>query len=767
VVSGRSPAPGANRPRAQIHLGKAAGLLFSSASPMKRFGLILLCLLCGLPGRPVRAEDAEPAVEMDSLAPDGQITYNWETGIAIATNAFVLRYQGAVLTAQSGLLNTNTGIIAVEGAVSLQRESMVWRGDRLQYNFYTHEIETGAFRAGRSPFFAAGRGLSADVTNQLYIATNAFVTTDDVEQPGVRIRASKLRISPGKFFEARNAVLYIGKVPVFYFPYFRRNLDRTSSHFSVLPGYRSRFGPYVLGAYEWYWDERLSGAVHLDYRAKRGAGGGADVLYDAGRWGKGTFQGYYLYDQDPNGSTPTNATVLDPERYRISFLHQATPFTNLTAKIVVRDQSDAYVIHDFFETEYRQNSQPSSFLELDRLWPNFGLNVVAQPQINPFFETIERLPDVKLTAVRQQLGRTPFFYESESSLGYFQHAYDDTSTNLNYAAMRADTFHQILLPHTFFGWLNVTPRVGGRFTYYSATEGDAPELAEQSRGVFNTGAEVSFKASRLWPGTRSRLFDVDGLRHIVQPSINYSYVPEPTVRPPELPQFDTQLPSLRMLPVNFPDYNSIDSIDSQNVLRLGLRNKLQTKRAAGVENLFNWELATDWRLTPDSDQTTFSDIYSDLDFKPRSWITFNSELRFTPSDGLFRLANHTLTLSPNNAWSWSISHRYLRANTDPNAAPGYDLSGYNLLVSSFYFRLNENWGARFSHHYELDQHIMQEQYYTLYRDFRSWTGALTFRVREDVNQPTDYSVAFTFSFKAYPRFQVGEDMNKPSLLLGY
>ena len=51
--------------------------------------------------------------------------------------------------------------------------------------------------------------------------------------------------------------------------------------------------------------------------------------------------------------------------------------------------------------------------------------------------------------------------------------------------------------------------------------------------------------------------------------------------------------------------------------------------------------------------------------------------------------------------------------------------------------------------------VLEEQDYTVYRDFRSWTGALTFRVRHDANQPTDYSVAFTFSFKAYPRFPLG------------
>ena len=70
------------------------------------------------------------------------------------------------------------------------------------------------------------------------------------------------------------------------------------------------------------------------------------------------------------------------------------------------------------------------------------------------------------------------------------------------------------------------------------------------------------------------------------------------------------------------------------------------------------------------------------------------------------------------------------------------------------------------HRFEARDGILEEQYYTVYRDFRSWTAALTFRVRENRIGPTDYGVAVTFSLKAIPRFKLGDDRNKPTLLLG-
>ena len=715
-------------------------------------------------------ETEDQTLEIETLVPGAgdTVEFNWVSGIANITNDFVVRYRGAVLTAHRGKLNLETHEMNADGAVSLQFENQVWRGERLQYNFLTREIHAEEFRTGRAPFFATGAGLSGDRTNNIYSATNAFVTTDDVEKPGFRVRARRLSIVPGKYFVARDAVLYFGNVPVFYFPYYRRNFDRQQDSFHFTPGYRSVYGPYLLGSYNWYWEEKLYGSLHADYRLKRGFGAGPDAFYDAGILGEGSARYYYLRDHEPgsliftNGipTSSTNGIPIDKDRYRLSFTHQVSLGTNLTAALVLRQDSDPFVTRDFLESEYRENTQPRSFLDVNRVWPNWSLDALAQPRINDFFETVERLPDLKLTGERQQLGISPFFYESESSVGYFRHKFANDLTN-QFSAYRADTYHQLLVPRTFFGWLNVTPRVGGRFTDYGETDGLDVTNREQQRWVFNSGAEVSLKASRLWNGAHNRFLDVDGLRHIVEPSVNYVFVPTPNKAPPELPQFDSELPSLRLLPIDFPDYNSIDSIDSQNVLRLSLRNKLQTKRKDTVENLVNWALYTDWRIRPRPDQTTFADVFSDLDFKPRSWITLNSETRYSIDQGQWREANHALTLTPNSAWSWSLGHRYLRSIP----ALGRD-SGNNTVLSSFYCRLSENWGARLQHRFEARDGTLEEQYYTVYRDFRSWTAALTFRVRENRIGATDYGVAVTFSLKAIPRFKVGDDRNKPTLLLG-
>ncbi|HXE42373.1 MAG TPA: hypothetical protein VN516_05045, partial [Candidatus Baltobacteraceae bacterium] len=464
------------------------------------------------------------------------------------------------------------------------------------------------FRLGRPPVFAQVKNSQGNVTNKTYTTRKILVTTDDVDDPAIYIRATRFRVVPGKYIEAWNAVLFLNGVPSFYFPYYKRNLGARVNNFSFIPGYRSAFGPYLLNTYTWYWGDNVDGALHLDYRERRGVGAGPDLYLHLNRWGEASFKYYYLRDEEPmRGTNGLPGVFSIPEsRQRFYFGWQATPFTNLNVKSVVNYQSDPLVLHDFFQGEYTRNPQPNTFVEVNKYSDNWSLDALTTPRINNFFDQVERLPDVKLTGWRQQIFDTPIYYESESSAGYYRKMFAETnslfggtnSPDFNYSAARADTFQQILLPYTFFGWLNITPRAGGRFTFYSHETGPGGTNSQTYRKIFNTGLDASFKASRLWADATNSFFQIDGLRHIVEPSVSYAFVPRPSTLPPQLPQFDSELPSPLLLPIQLPDYNNIDSIDTENVVRFGLRNTLQTKRGGELQHLIDWNVMLDWRLHP-------------------------------------------------------------------------------------------------------------------------------------------------------------------------
>jgi hypothetical protein len=94
--------------------------------------------------------------------------------------------------------------------------------------------------------------------------------------------------------------------------------------------------------------------------------------------------------------------------------------------------------------------------------------------------------------------------------------------------------------------------------------------------------------------------------------------------------------------------------------------------------------------------------------------------------------------------------------------------GENLLTSSFFFRLNENYGLRAYHAFDASTGALVEQDYSIFRDLRSWTAALTFQYRNGPGLPNDFTVSVSFWLKAYPRAGHGTEASQdPEASLPY
>ena len=206
-------------------------------------------------------------------------------------------------------------------------------------------------------------------------------------------------------------------------------------------------------------------------------------------------------------------------------------------------------------------------------------------------------------------------------------------------------------------------------------------------------------------------------------------------------------PACCCCPIQFPDYNNIDSIDSENVIRFGLRNTLQTKRDGQLDNLLDWN--RDARLAADNldepgQQHTFNDLYSDLAFRRARGSRWSRRLRYNINNGNLNFAyppdhihaQRTVELGPGPL----VSARRVSRTAATISSAARCFSGSN-----------DNWGFRAEHDFNAMNGRLQEQFYTIYRDLRSWTGAMTFRVTDNGTGPQDFTVAFSFSIKAHPR----------------
>jgi LPS-assembly protein len=453
-------------------------------------------------------------------------------------------------------------------------------------------------------------------------------------------------------------------------------------------------------------------------------------------------------------------------------LQDKTEFTSDIYGIVdVTKLSDAFVMQDFYQNEFRLNPVPDNVVAVTKTDPIYTLTGIARFQANAFFQQTQRLPEVVLDVKRTSIFGSPIFYEGETGAADLLRNFPSGSGLDDYESWRLDTFHQFLYPNTYFGWLSIVPRAGFRATYYTQTRDlgktiftptndpfipdflvpDNTKLyldGDKTRTVFNAGVEASFKISRAWEDAQSRALGLDGLRHVIQPFTNFSWVSDGGLDPAEILQFDRYEPSTRLRPIDFPEFTSIDSIDRWTVWRLGVRNRLETRRDDTNMTWLELENYFDVNFENPYDRTPYSNLFTKLRFTPVPWATLVIDSQVPAFDKGFTEVNTTLAFQPIANLQINVGHRYLSDN------PAFLDS--SLISLGGYYRINDNWGVAVQEQYEEATGVLEQQRYAVYRDLSSWVASLGAVVRDNAGVK-EYGVLLTFTLKAFPKF--GFDLN--------
>jgi LPS-assembly protein len=380
----------------------------------------------------------------------------------------------------------------------------------------------------------------------------------------------------------------------------------------------------------------------------------------------------------------------------------------------------------------------------------------------------------------------PIFYEATTSAAWLQRLFaaktgiesidlPNGALNPNYSFFRLDSFHQFIYPHTYFGWLSIVPSVGFRGTYYSTTgsftesdsanpipEGILVEHGGRVRFALNTDVEASFKLSRAFEGVQERWLGLDGLRHIIQPYADFSWVSQPTVPSSDILPIDQYIPSTQLQPIDFPEYRAIDSLDRWTILRLGVRNRLQTRRDYTTVNWLDINSYFDvdfdnplaQAIPPASTSVSrtapatpapelFSNVFNKIRFQPVSWASLSVDSQVPLFDKGFWSVSTYLDWTVNPNIEFRVGHQYLQSN--PFYQDTSELSFYT------YLRLNDNWGFSVYEDYQFKTGIINQQTYAIHRDLSSWVGALGLNITNNGAGKTQLAVVLTFTLKDLPR----------------
>lgn len=498
----------------------------------------------------------------------------------MASGGVTGRFENVVVKADRVTGNPETGDLHIEGDIVFERGNVLWQGSELDYNYITQKGLFGPSALYFEPAFLSVDHVERVSTNE-YLLRGATFTTCPKNSPHVHARAKEARLIDEKYIKARDVVFYVGKVPVFYVPYWRHKLRE--GIFTFRMGAGSEWGAYALTKATLPVTENLDYITDINLYSKRGVGIGQGFSWDYPQ-AVGGFAAFYLKDEEPNERF--DFPEIGEERYRFKLEH----LQNFTDTHYLNTKwnylSDPAILDEFFKSEYRNNAQPENYASWVYGNRFVGTEAFANYRVNDFYDNVDRA-EYSADLYRTRVGNTPFYLQSENAIAHLERVYADTNlVDTAYDAVRIDSANTLYLPQRY-GFLNLVPRVGYRATYYSKTVADGEEL----RQIPGAGIEASFQATKIL-SERERWYG-KGLRHKIEPYVDYIYE-ESSVSTNRLLQFD-----------------DVDGLTDEEKAKVGLRNVLQTRRDGRLARFIDLDLYTYYLVDRNGAKDDFEDLHID------------------------------------------------------------------------------------------------------------------------------------------------------------
>ncbi|HUV38756.1 MAG TPA: LPS assembly protein LptD [Planctomycetota bacterium] len=449
------------------------------------------------------------------------------------------------------------------------------------------------------------RQLSAD----RYAATDAIVTTCEFVPPEWGIYAKRMDLTTtretvtdaegqtstrvNERAEVWSSRIKAHGLPVFYWPHWTMDLNRERTALKKFEiGNSSRFGftvrtgwdLYNFGIYENAWSDLT---LLLDYFSDRGVGVGFQFDYERDTyWGE-----LFAYGISDSGIDRTGFVPEEDPRARVKWRHrqQLNPDWRFDAELSWIN--DAGFLDEYFEEESREEKEQETVGYLRYLKDNRYFALEGRWRLNDFQTQLERMPEARFVWLGQPLLGGLATYITDSRLGNLRQRFSDDLQDAglapaDYRSWRFHTAHEVQIPFAI-GPVKLAPFVDAAYTYYENTVEDGHD-----RVLFGTGVRASATFWKIY-NFHNRLWDINRFRHIVTPTVDVLTTWVRTKNPGDILQFD-----------------DIDALDDTQLVRFGLRQRLQTRRLArsiepalvGGWYTVNWmvlDLEIDWYPSPD------------------------------------------------------------------------------------------------------------------------------------------------------------------------
>ncbi|MBK1831445.1 LPS assembly protein LptD [Verrucomicrobiaceae bacterium R5-34] len=684
-------------------------------------------------------------------------------------------------------LDAKKKVVTLLGNVSIYQGPTLHRGDRAVYNYGTRQLGTEGLASRLGPILLESDSFKLEDHNgrKAYVGQNAGITTHDVENPNFWLRSDTTTIYPGNKVIFKNLRLYAGDTSIFWLPYLSQPLDADLGY-HFLPGAKTSWGLYLLNTYgimlggdvDEVTGERenawLLSQWHFDIRTRRGIGTGLD-LYDyrlKENENLGWLKLYYLNDWDPSlERSSEDRGFVNEDRWKLELKHRLTLREQGDSRTFldfdVTALSDRYFLEDYEPGTYKINPNPDNDIGIFHRNPKALAGLYARLRLNDFYTTDTRLPEIFLDQVKGPLWDSPVLHEGQTSFGIYREYLADYYENELQAEAdallpgdprlaeinsvlddrgfsRFHTYHEFSLPLNHGGAVAIVPRAGFGHTRYWGLENDTDSFSSTH---FSVGLDLSMKFSKVYPDIQNADLGIDGLLHIFQPYINFSQL-STNGMDSSFYGIDQLTPSTRPRPLEVGRFTAIDDLSDWSIMRLGMRNRLMTKRNGDTHEWLTMNTYIDVFFNDPELGRDFSNLYNEITWQPLPWMSLDLETQFPIAGGGsgFREVSSWINFMPNERMELSLGYRQLNNHPILNDSDRVDIKGY--------LRLSEAWGLGFYQRWEFDDGTLEVQQISVHHDFDSWTGSLGLLMRDNRDASDEYGLVLNFTLKEFPRMNL-------------
>jgi lipopolysaccharide assembly outer membrane protein LptD (OstA) len=720
--------------------------------------ITLLCSFFVCLASPLRSADVQISAD--------QMEHTTDSRIAKAKGNVEITYLDVTLTCDEAMLDQNTMDCTASGNVIVtMKDQGSWKAPSLKINLKSKDFSFGPYRLDTEVWHLGGEGGNgADNIHQLH---DSWLSTCDCPEPHYSLKAKSVKYNQSeRTFTAKHVTLRVADFPIFYLPVLWGSTDNTAGTI-FRPGYSGRRGAYLRLGRIWTHGPAGSSQLYVDAMSKRGFGIGQETTFATDKREIRT-QLYGIHDNAPSETADgwDRRFKTTEDRYRLH-LYMREQFTDgLSLRVNLDALSDISMLEDWFRSDYRHWRETKSFATLayDNSWMNAELTLM--PRINTFSTLAEKLPELKLTIPHLALGETGLVYRSENSAGFYSMKWRNNERDRrelipvgeyinglhgdpqDYSAFRADTL-QILTMPLDMEYLTLTPRAAFRVTGYSRSsrakisqeqiadnlDADNPDRTANTAPVRNydrLGGSIVRFAGELGMEARTRIYsgwqdftmplsDANGIRHIIEPYVNYTFAPDPSEDRDNIYFFD-----------------EVDRLEKQHFVRLGLDQFWQTREENGEHRtLLSLETYMDTHMDKDEVSGEYmADLGIRLGFAPRKDLRTWAATLQDIGDGNIMRGEVGIRYGQEESWQFSLKYIYRNGHLSRSAysmasdiSDFFGESGYikkhfedsDTLNASLNIPINERTSFEVEAEYDFEENRLAEHYYYLTRQLHCWT----------------------------------------------